>query len=84
LSYYTVNDIVRLVGFNRKSLEAMWRNGKGPKRIADGNIRILKLDALIWAEERARKTTPVAAPKFQRAAEYIRMDLHLGQQALAV
>jgi hypothetical protein len=84
IMYYTIKDILTLTGMTKSALQKQWETGKGPKRIADGIVRIPKADALAWAEERARNTRPVYAPMYERAAQFMRMDLHLDQGAYAV
>jgi hypothetical protein len=82
--FYTIKDILTLTGLKKDALFKQWQKGIGPKRIADGFIRIPKHDALSWAEERARNARPVWAPRYERAAQFMKMDMHLDQTAYAM
>jgi hypothetical protein len=84
MPFYTPNDIKKIVGMSRNALDYLWSVGKGPNRIGDGFYRIPKVDALSWAERMAQTAKPVRAPKYVRAAEFMRMDIQLDQHALAV
>jgi hypothetical protein len=82
--YYTTKELQKIVGVSRQALVHLWNVGKGPNRITDGHYRIPKADALAWAEDMARTSRPTYAPKYERAAQFMRMDLHLDQGVYAV
>jgi hypothetical protein len=82
--YYTIKELLAITGLRKNALMKQWAKGVGPKRIADGIVRIPKADALAWALERARNTPAVRQPLYERAAQFMRMDQHLDNQAAYV